>query len=415
VKDKIFHSTQKACAGRRINMLTRRNDKNGDELAILGFGCMRFPTKGNSIDEPRAIAMIRSAIEQGMNYFDTAYFYHAGKSESLLGDALTGGFRERVKVATKLPPFMVNKLEGAKKIFETQCTRLKTDYIDYYLLHMLSDKATLDRMISIGVMDWLEQLKKQGKVKNLGFSFHGNKADFEQILTAYQWDFCQIQYNYLDENNQATKSGLMLAGSLGIPVIIMEPLRGGKLVNNLPEQVVKEFHSFDANRTPAEWALRWIWNHPEVTVILSGMSDEKQLAENIALAQNAKANSLSSEELAVFDRVKTIMLEKTKVPCTGCGYCTPCPSGVDIPGCFAAYNDKYLLDTKGNRFKYMQTIGVMSKNPGYASLCTECGKCERHCPQNIQIRKELKVVKKELEGVLFKPIVTVARKILKVK
>jgi predicted aldo/keto reductase-like oxidoreductase len=396
-------------------MLTRRNNKNGDELSILGFGCMRFPMKGANIDEPRAIAMIRSSIEKGVNYFDTAYFYHGGKSEPLLGEALSGGYRERVKIATKLPPFMVSKLEGAKKIFENQITKLKTDYIDYYLLHMLTDKPTFDRMVSIGVMDWLEQLKREGVIKNIGFSFHGGKTDFEQIVTAYPWDFCQIQYNYLDENNQATKSGLQLAHSLGIPVIVMEPLRGGRLVNNLPPQVVEEFQNYDPKRSSAEWALRWIWNHPEVTVILSGMSDEQQIAENIKIAETADADTLTEEELEVFEHVKKIMLEKTKVPCTACGYCMPCPFGVNIPGCFSAYNDKYLLGDKQHRFKYMQTLGVMSKQPAYASLCTECGKCEKHCPQNIEVRKQLKIVKKEMEGVLFKPVVSVARKILKVK
>ncbi len=396
-------------------MLTRKNSKNGEELSILGFGCMRFPMKGAGIDETRAIAMLRDAIDKGLNYFDTAYFYHNGKSEVLLGEALLDGYRERVKVATKLPPFLVSKLEGAKKIFETQCTRLKMDYIDYYLLHMLTDKATLDRMIAIGVMDWLEQLKMKGTIRNIGFSFHGSKADFEQILTAYPWDFCQIQYNYLDENNQATKSGLELAGSLKIPVIVMEPLRGGKLVNNLPKEVLAEFKSFDAQRSPAEWALRWIWNHPEVTVILSGMSDEAQLAENIRIASEAKANALTEAELLMFDRVKKILLEKTKIPCTGCGYCMPCPAGVDIPGCFSAYNDKYLLGNKRVRLKYMQTLGTFSKQPAYASLCKECGKCEHHCPQHIEIRKQLKVVKKEMEGFFFKPVVGVARKFLKVK
>ncbi len=396
-------------------MLTRNNNKNGDELSILGFGCMRFPMKGGSIDEARSIAMIRDAIDKGINYFDTAYFYHNGKSESLLGEALSGGYREKVKIATKLPPFMVSKLEGAKKIFNTQCTKLRTDYIDYYLLHMLPDKTTFDRMVSIGVMQWLEQLKMNGTIKNIGFSFHGSKTDFEQIVTAYPWDFCQIQYNYLDENNQATKSGLELAGSLGIPVIIMEPLRGGKLVNNLPEQVIKEFKEFDEKRTPAEWALRWIWNHPEVTVILSGMSDEEQLAENIRIASDARENSLSKEELKVFDRVKAILLEKTKIPCTGCAYCMPCPAGVNIPGCFSAYNDKYLLGDKRNRFKYMQTLGTLAKQPAYASLCKECGKCELHCPQHIEIRKELKTVKKEMEAFWFKPVVAIGRKVMKVK
>ncbi len=396
-------------------MLTRTNNKNGDELSILGFGCMRFPMKGSNIDEVRSIGMIRDSIDKGVNYFDTAYFYHNGKSESLLGEALSGGYRERVKIATKLPPFMVSKLAGAKKIFDTQCSRLKTNYIDYYLLHMLTDKATLDRMVSIGVIDWLEQLKKAGTIKNIGFSFHGSKADFEQIVVAYPWDFCQIQYNYLDENNQATKSGLQLAGSLGIPVIVMEPLRGGKLVNNLPEQVITEFKNYDEKRTPAEWALRWIWNHSEVSVILSGMSDEQQIEENVRLASDAEANSLSEEELRVFDRVKEILLEKIKIPCTACGYCMPCPAGVNIPGCFSAYNDKYLLGDKRNRFKYIQTLGTLSKRPAYASLCTECGKCEQHCPQKIEVRKQLKTVKKEMEGVFFRPVVSIARKFLKVK
>lgn len=396
-------------------MLTRRNAKNGDEISILGFGCMRFPMKGTGIDEPRAIAMIRDSIEKGVNYFDTAYFYHNGKSESLLGEALSGGYRERVHITTKLPPFMVNKLEGAKKILETQLSKLKTDYIDYYLLHMLSDKATFDRMVRLGVMEWLEQLKEEGTIRNIGFSFHGSKADFEQLIVAYPWDICQIQYNYLDENNQATKAGLQLANSLGIPVVVMEPLRGGKLVNKLPEEVLREFKAYDERRTPAEWALRWIWNHPEVTVIISGMSDEEQIAENVRIAGDARANSLSAEELEAFDRVKAILMERTKVPCTACGYCMPCPSGVNIPGCFAAYNDKYLLNDKKNRMKYFQTLGVLSKQPAFASLCVQCGKCEKHCPQNIQIRKELKTVKKEMEGLGFRQFVGVGRKFLRIK
>ncbi|MBH1941836.1 aldo/keto reductase [Mobilitalea sibirica] len=396
-------------------MMTRDNHKNGDQLSILGFGCMRFPMKGTGIDETRSIAMIRNSIEKGVNYFDTAYFYHGGKSESLLGKALRDGYRERVKIATKLPPFMLSKLEGAKKIFDTQLSRLQTDYIDYYLLHMLTDKPSYDRMVDMGVLKWMEELKEAGTIKNIGFSFHGSKNDFEQIVTAYPWDFCQIQYNYLDENNQATKSGLMLAHSLGIPVIVMEPLRGGRLVNNLPKEVLKTFQHYDKDRSPAEWALRWIWNHPEVHVILSGMSDEAQVEENICVAKDAPPNSLSEEELHIFDQVKTIMHEKTKVPCTACGYCMPCPYGVDIPGCFAAYNSKYLLEDKNARFKYLQTLGVLSKQPAFASVCTECGKCERHCPQNIEIRKELKVVRKEMEGVLFKTIVKGARTYLKLR
>ncbi len=396
-------------------MKTRINGKNGDELSILGFGCMRLPTKNGGIDEPRAISMIHEAIEKGVNYFDTAYIYQNGKSELLLGKALAGGYRERVKIATKLPPFLVSKLESAKKIMATELIRLQTDHIDYYLLHMLTDKPMFDRLAKLGVMEWLEELKAAGTVKNIGFSFHGSKADFEMIVKAYPWDFCQIQYNYMDENNQATTSGLQLAASLNIPVVVMEPLRGGKLVTHLPEQVEKAFAGYDANRSPAEWALRWVWNHPEVNVVLSGMSDEAQVAENIRIAGEAEPNSLSSGELGVFEQVKSEIREKTKIPCTACGYCMPCPAGVDIPGCFSCYNDKYLMADKSARFRYMQTLGAMSVKPANASQCKSCGKCESHCPQRIEIRKELKTVSHEMEGVFYKPIVAIARKIMRVK
>ncbi len=396
-------------------MLTRVNPKNGDQLSILGFGCMRLPTKNMGIDESRAIALIHDAIKNGVNYFDTAYFYHKGKSESLLGKALLGGYREQVKIATKLPPFQLSKLDQAKKIFATQLERLRTDYIDYYLLHMLTDKAGFDRLIGLGVMEWLEGLKAEGTIKNIGFSFHGSKAEFESIVTAYPWDFCQIQYNYMDENNQATKSGLLLAASLGIPVIVMEPLRGGKLVTHLPAQVKKTFTNYDAERSPAEWALRWIWDHSEVLVVLSGMSDEAQVAENIRIAGHAKANSLSPEELNVFKQVKKILQEKTIIPCTACGYCMPCPSGVDIPGCFSCYNDKYLMEDKSVRFRYLQTLGATSVKPAFASQCIACGKCESHCPQQIAISEKLNMVSKEMEGGIYKPIIWIARKFMKLK
>lgn len=396
-------------------MQTRVNSKNGDELSILGFGCMRLPTKNGGIDENRAIRMIHDAIENGVNYFDTAYVYQNGKSELLLGKALAGGYRERVKIATKLPPFMVSKLESAKKIMATQLARLQTQTIDYYLLHMLTDKPMFDRLVALGVMKWLEEQKANGIVQNIGFSFHGTKAAFELIVKAYPWDFCQIQYNYVDENNQATKSGLLLATSLGIPVIVMEPLRGGKLVTHLPEQVKKAFASFNGNWPPVEWALRWVWNHAQVNVVLSGMSDEEQLADNIRIANEVKPNALTEEELKVFAQVKAVMLEKTKVPCTTCGYCMPCPYGVDIPGCFSCYNDKYLMNDKSARFRYLQNLGGMSVKPANASQCKECGKCESHCPQKIAIRAELKTVSREMEGLFYKPIVWVIRKFLKIK
>ena len=353
--------------------------------------------------------------KKGVNYFDTAYVYHAGKSESLLGKALAGGRREQVKIATKLPIFLVSKLDGAKKIFATQLSRLQTDYIDYYLLHMLTDKPMFERLAALGVMEWMEDLKAKGTIRNIGFSFHGVRSDFESILKAYPWDFCQIQYNYMDENSQATKSGLLLAAEMGIPVIVMEPLRGGKLVTHLPQQVRKLFTESNAERSPAEWALRWVWNHPQVNVVLSGMSDEEQLADNIRIAGDAKPNSLSEAELKVFEQVKTILFEKTKIPCTACGYCMPCPYGVDIPGCFSYYNDKYLMNDKSVRFKYIQNMGALAARPSNASQCRSCGKCESHCPQSIAIRDQLKTVSREMEGPLYKPAVAVVRKIMKVK
>jgi len=396
-------------------MLTRNNPKNHEALSILGFGCMRLPTKNGSIDEPRSIEMIHHAIENGVNYFDTAYIYQNGKSEILLGKALAGGYREKVRIATKLPPFMVTRLDGAKKIFATELSRLQTDYIDYYLLHMLTEKGMFDRMVKLGILTWMEEQKASGAIRNIGFSFHGTKAAFEDIVQAYPWDFCQIQYNYMDENNQAGTSGLLLAASLGIPVIAMEPLRGGKLVNNLPAQSKAAFAEGDSSRTPAEWAIRWVWNHPEVTVLLSGMSDEAQLEENIRIAADAQANALTEKELDVFRRVKEELLAKTKVPCTACGYCMPCPFGVDIPGCFSSYNDKYLMPGSSSRFQYMQALGALSAKPGVASRCTQCGKCESHCPQNIAIRAELKNVRKTMEGPFFKPVAAIARKIMRVK
>lgn len=396
-------------------MQYRINTKNGDHLSILGFGCMRFPKKGGGIDEPRAINMIRAAIDQGVNYFDTAYIYHNGKSEALLGAALRDGYRDKVKIATKLPPFMVYKLDHAEKIFANQLDRLQTGKIDYYLLHMLTDKPMFERMASLGVLEWMEELKANGQIGNIGFSFHGGKGDFEAIVKAYPWDFCQIQYNYLDENRQATKSGLLLAHSLGIPVIVMEPLRGGKLAMNLPREALDIFESHDSSRSPADWALRWVWNHGEVNLLLSGMSTEEQVEENIKIAGSMKPNSLSREDLEVFDQVKAFLTERTKIPCTTCNYCMPCPFGVDIPGCFSAYNDKYLLGGRNARLRYMQNLGAMSQRPANASVCTECGKCVPLCPQHIQIPDQLKIVAKEFEGPLYKPIVGVARKVLKVK
>ena len=403
--------------GKVKKMLSKGNPKNGDNLSILGYGCMRFPTKAGRIDEDRAIKLIHTAIEGGINYFDTAYIYNGGQSEVVLGKALAGDYRDKVKIATKLPYYMVHRPETAKKIFNTQLDRLKTDRIDYYLLHMLSDLSSFSKMKDLGVMDYLENLKASGTIGNIGFSFHGGKADFEEIIKAYPWDFCQIQYNYMDENFQATKSGLKLAAAMGIPVVIMEPLRGGKLTDKLPKEAVATFRKADPNRSMAEWGLRWVWNHPEVNLLLSGMSDEEQLEENLRIASSSRENSLSKEDLEVFEKVKSKILGKTKIPCTACGYCMPCPYGVNIPGCFSIYNDKYLTGggPTSSLWKYAQTLGGLSKETAFASRCTKCGKCEPHCPQGIKVRDELAKISKEIEGPLFNLALKIGRNFVRVK
>lgn len=394
----------------------RKNPKNDDQLSILGYGCMRFPTIGGIVDEARAEKQIISAIEQGVNYFDTAYVYHLGQSESVLGKILAKGYRSRVKIATKMPHFLMHSTADMEKTFNTQLARLQTNYIDYYLIHMLQDINQWDRLKELGIIEWIAGKKAKGQIINIGFSYHGGKSQFIKLVDAYPWDFCQIQYNFVDENNQAGKSGLQHAAAKGIPVIVMEPLRGGKLASHLPKEVQGIWDNASPRRSAAEWALRWIWNHPEVTVVLSGMNREEQITENIRVASNAKAGTLTDADFALFDRVKEIFQQRVKVNCTGCGYCMPCPSGVDIPACFSAYNDKYLKNTKHSpKFMYIQNTGAITSNPGYASLCVKCGKCESHCPQSIPIRKQLSDVSREMEGLIFKPIIAIAKKLMRVK
>lgn len=384
-------------------MLFRNVEKTGDSLSVLGYGCMRFPTKNGVIDVKKTEEQIRTAISQGVNYFDTAFPYHGGASETVLGKILSNGLRDRVKIATKLPIYMVNKREDMEQFLNTQLARLQTDSIDYYLLHNVNNRNSWNRMVSLGVLDFLNDAKKDGRILHTGFSFHGDKALFKEVIDAYPWDICQIQYNILDTENQAGTEGLKYAAEKGMGVIIMEPLRGGKLAGKVPKEVENLWNQSKVKRSAAEWSLRWIWNHPEVNVVLSGMNDDEHIRENIKIAGNAAPNTLTPDELQLVDKVRETYRRLMKVGCTGCNYCMPCPAGVNIPQCFERYNNKYLFNKKG-RIDYYIWVGGFTSPPSYASLCKQCGKCEKLCPQQIPIRQELKNVVRELEGPLMKPM-----------
>jgi uncharacterized protein len=385
-------------------MLYRDMGKTGDKVSILGYGCMRFPRKGRQIDEERTEKQLVSAIERGVNYFDTAYIYPG--SEAALGRILAKtGLRDRVFIATKLPSFMVHAPKDMENMLNTSLERLQTDHIDYYLMHNLTGLGAWQRLCGLGVEDFLMRMKQAGKIRRIGFSYHGDRANFSKIVDAYPWDFCQIQYNILDEDFQAGTEGLQYAAAHGLGVVAMEPLRGGLLSGSVPDAVKAVWGKAETKRSPAEWALRWVWNHPEISTLLSGMNDEAHIDENIRIAGDASPLSMSASELALVGEAKGVYNQKMKVGCTGCAYCMPCPSGVDIPACFKYYNDKYLFESKGFRFKYAGAlIGIGGGGPSFASACRDCGKCEKHCPQGLPIRKHLKEVAGEMEGFYLKPL-----------
>lgn len=377
-----------------------RTDQYGNRLSVLGFGCLRFPQKLGRIDLEETEREIRLAVDSGINYFDTAYIY--GGSEAALGEILEkNGLRDQIKIATKLPHYLIRNRIGIEKLFTEELKRLRTDHVDYYLMHMLNDVETWERLKALGIEDWIAEKKKSGAIGQIGFSYHGNTEMFCKIVDAYDWDFCQIQYNYLDEHTQAGRKGLRYAHSKGLPVIIMEPLRGGKLVQRLPEKAKQAFAAYPEQRSPAEWGLRWLWDQPEVTVVLSGMNSEAMVRENVRAANAAQANVLSTREREVYAAAVEAIREQTAVGCTGCGYCQPCPKGVDIPGIFAIYNRWYGEDKSGARKEYLKCT-TLRRNATAASNCIGCGKCERHCPQGIEIRKELQNARKALEGPLYR-------------
>lgn len=377
-------------------MKYRKVPKNGDELSILGYGCMRFP--GNipsvDIDRKKASEQLLMAIDKGINYFDTAWPYHNGDSETFLGEFFTRhNLREQVKIATKLPHWITNSKEEMHEKLNQQLKKLQTDYIDYYLVHNLNIKKW-EKAKANGVIEFLDEALSSGKVLNVGFSFHGSGHNFSKIVDDYDWTICQIQYNYLDIKNQAGRKGLEYAASKDIGVIIMEPLRGGNLSKVPPKEIKKLWHKSNYKWTPTEWALRWLWDHPEIICVLSGMTKDEHIVENTRIASEVHSNHLTAEEREMMRRSREIFLDLMKVNCTGCYYCMPCPYGVNIPGCFEYYNSKNTFNDFAGRIQYFMLNGIDS----IASKCVKCGKCVPKCPQNINIPKEMSNVEKDMEN-----------------
>ena len=394
-------------------MQYRDDPKSGNKLSILGFGCMRFPRDLNAkINADKVEKLIGTAIENGVNYFDTAYSYSG--NEDALGEALTRlGHRDKIHIATKFPHQQCETFDDFDRIFAEQLTRLRTNHIDYYLVHNLSSPAAWKRIRSLGFESWVAAKKASGDIGQIGYSFHGAQKDFLDLLDLYNWDFCQIQYNYMDENYQAGRAGLLKAHELGLPVIVMEPLRGGKLATALPKQAAQILKKADNNRSAAAWALQWIWNQPEVTVTLSGMNSLEQIADNVATANNAKAGMFSQEDIATILVVVDELRSAYKIPCTGCDYCMPCPQGVNIPSCFAAYNTRYVTGLVSGLSLY--EVLRMSRRSGKnmtANSCVKCGACEKKCPQHIPIMQELEAVKRALEPFWLKSLLKIYWKIM---
>ena len=385
-------------------MQYRIDEKSKNKLSALGFGCMRFPRNLAQTDVKKTERLIMQAVEGGVNYFDCAYIYPG--SEETLGTILEkNNARGKVYIATKLPLMKCKAYGDFDRLFFEQLKKLRTDHIDYYLMHNLSDTALWKELCGIGAEKWIAEKKASGQIAQAGFSFHGTQNEFTGLLDAYNWDFCQIQYNYVNINYQAGLSGLRKAADMGLPVIVMEPLLGGKLANGLPKKAKELFSSVNKDFSPAAWALRWLWNQKEVTVVLSGMNDDLQLGENIKTAETSLPDMFTKEEDDIFANVGEIFREFYKIPCTGCNYCMPCPKNVNIPGCFSAYNMSYAVGMISAIQQYATSTGGFSPQKDYSpGQCAKCGICEKKCPQHIQISKELEKVKKRMEPLLYKAL-----------
>ena len=368
------------------------------KASALGFGAMRLPLDGagsEKIDEPLAMRMIRTAIDRGVNYVDTAWPYHQQQSEPFVGRCLQDGYRDKVKLATKLPAWLVKEPADLDNFLNEQLARLQTDTIDFYLLHGLN-KTVWPALQEVDVLEWAGRAIADGRIGHLGFSFHDDLALFKQIVDAYDWTFCQIMYNYMDIEFQAGREGLRYAADRGLAVVIMEPLRGGSLTRTPPEQVSRAWDEAPVKRSQADWALQWLWNQPEVSLVLSGMSTMEQVEQNVDSAGRSSVGSMSAEELAVVDRVREAYRTLIPVPCTGCKYCMPCPSGVAIPRIFTIYNDSVMYnDPERGKMSYNRFM----KPEQRADNCVACGQCEAACPQQIKIIDWLKKV----HGTLIDP------------
>ena len=392
-----------------------RKNRNGEPISLLGYGCMRFTKKGNVIDYKKAEREVLRAVELGVNYLDTAYVY-SGSEECVGRIVEENHLRDKVNIATKLPQYLVKKPEAIDRYFDEELSRLRTDHIDYYLMHMFTDIAEWKKLQGLGIEEWIRKKKEAGQIRNIGFSFHGTTEMFLSILEAYDWDFCQIQYNYLDENTQAGRRGLERAEEKGIPVIIMEPLRGGRLVNLLPESakhLMQVYGSRYPERewTPAEWSFRWLMNQTGVTCVLSGMNSMEMVEENCRIASAAEAGEFTARDYKLIERVVSEINRKMRIGCTGCAYCMPCPKGVDIPGIFRCYNPMYTENRFAGFWEFYQTL-ALRKNPPFASQCVECGKCEKHCPQSLPIRKALKTADRTLRPYPVRPVLAMIRRFM---
>ena len=377
-----------------------REDKYGNKLSVLGFGCMRFKKKVGRIQMQEAERQVMAAFNNGVNYFDTAFIYPG--SESAIGEIFEkNNIRDKVYIATKLPPQLMRSTEILDKLFNEQLKRLRTDHIDFYLMHMMADIKVWERLKSIGIEKWIEDKKASGAIRQVGFSYHGGSEMFCKIIDAYDWDMCLIQYNYMDEHTQAGRKGLYHAHAKGIPVMIMEPLSGGKLVKDLPKEAEDIFAAHPVQHTPAQWAFRWLWNQPEVGVVLSGMNSDEMVADNIKTACETEIGEITAEDEAMLKNVVKAINAKMKVACTGCNYCIPCPRGINISAVFSAYNRRYSKNKFAGFKEYVKcTTGKNSP----ASACIGCGKCETHCPQSIEIRAQLKEAEKEFETPAYKKL-----------